>query len=87
MGSGTDRTAADWFAAQARWHLLGHQGCVYCGGRHCVFRIERDGRVEYYCSTCDFSVARDQQTGQHVMVPGAHNEVPDLILNVEFMAN
>jgi hypothetical protein len=86
MGNGVDRTAADWFAAEARWHLEGHQGCVYCGGRHCVFRTEQHGRIEYYCSTCDFAVSHNEHTGQHIMVPGAHNEVPDIILNVESMA-
>jgi hypothetical protein len=87
MGNGAERTAADWFAAAARWHLQGHQGCVFCGGRHCVFRTERDGHVEYYCSTCDFCVSYDRHTGRHAMVPGAHNEVPDLILDVEFLAH
>ena len=86
MTNGAGRTAAEWFTAAARWHLEGHQGCVFCGGRHCVFRSEKHGRVEYYCSTCDCSASFDPRTGQYVFLPGEHNEVPDLILNVEIMS-
>jgi hypothetical protein len=86
MTNGAGRTAAEWFTAAARWHLEGHQGCVFCGGRHCVFRSEKQGRVEYYCSTCDCSASFDPRTGQYVFLPGEHNEVPDLILNVEIMS-
>jgi hypothetical protein len=86
MAHRAERTAAEWFVAAARWHVEGHQGCIYCGGRHCVFRSEGQGRVEYYCSACDFSACHDQRTGQYVAVPGEHNEVPDLVLNAEMMS-
>jgi hypothetical protein len=87
MANVAGRTAVDWFTAAARWHLEGHQGCAFCGGKHCVYRTEERGRVEYYCSTCDFSVSHDPRTGQYAAIPGTHNEVPDIILNVEMMSS
>jgi hypothetical protein len=53
------RTPDEWFAEAVRWYLEGHQGCPSCRQSHCVFRSRWGTRVEYYCTTCDFSVAQD----------------------------
>jgi hypothetical protein len=87
MAHRAERTAAEWFAAAARCHVEGHQGCIYCGGKHCVFRNVQYGRVEYYCSNCDFSACHDRRTGQYLALPGEHNEVPDIVLDVEVMSH
>src|SRR5712672_1455180 len=60
-----EKTPAEWFAAADQWYLEGHQGCVNCGGCHCVFRSESETHVEFYCYTCDFSVCRQMSTGRH----------------------
>lgn len=70
MGQGKERTAAQWYEEAARWYVEGHQACPACGGRHCVFRSERGGRVEYLCSECDFAACRDRKTGLHYHSPG-----------------
>jgi hypothetical protein len=78
-----EHSAQEWFAAAAQWHVEGHQGCIYCGGRHCVFRSEQHGRVEYYCSACDFSACHDERTGQYLAVAGDYQDRPSLVLDVE----
>jgi hypothetical protein len=70
MGLNAERTAVEWFVDAARWYVEGHQGCVSCGGQHCVFRSEWGERVEYYCSACDFSVCHDGQTGHYFAAAG-----------------
>ncbi len=60
-----DRTPREWFEAAERCRLQEHQGCPCCGGRHCVFRSEWGGRVEYYCTACDFSASHDPHTGRY----------------------
>lgn len=56
---------AEWFAKAAQCYIDGHQACVACGGRHCVFRTETADLVEFYCYSCDFSVCNDRRTGRH----------------------
>ncbi len=53
------RTADEWFAEALRWYSEEHQGCPCCQVRHCVFRSQWGARVEFYCTSCDFSTARD----------------------------
>jgi hypothetical protein len=53
------RTADEWFAEALHWYVEGHQGCPCCQTQHCVFRSQWGARVEFYCTTCDFSAARD----------------------------
>lgn len=70
MGLNAERTAVEWFVDAARWYVEGHQGCVSCGGQHCVFRSEWGARVEFYCSACDFSVCHDGETGHYFAAAG-----------------
>jgi hypothetical protein len=65
MDPATQRTPAEWFAAAELWYLEGHQGCINCGDRHCVFRSETEALIEFYCYSCDFSVCRQLATGRH----------------------
>jgi hypothetical protein len=66
MGSSVERlpgrTAEEWFNDAVRWYLEGHQGCPCCQAHHCVFRSVWGLRIEYHCTACDFSVARDGQS-------------------------
>jgi hypothetical protein len=55
------RTSDEWFADALRWYTEEHQGCPCCQGRHCVFRAQWGTRIEFYCTACDFSAARDSQ--------------------------
>ena len=70
MGSRAERSPAEWYAEAARWYIEGHQGCPYCGGRHCVLRSDRGRRIEYICSVCEFSACRDRESGQHYAAEG-----------------
>jgi glutathionyl-hydroquinone reductase len=65
-----DRPPAAWFAEAARWYIDAHQGCPWCHDRQCVFRLERGSRIEYYCSTCDFSACFDGDSGRHYFAAG-----------------
>jgi hypothetical protein len=58
------RTADEWFADVLRWFDEEHQGCPCCKHRHCVFRAKWGTRVEFYCTACDFSAARDSQSNR-----------------------
>ena len=58
------RTADEWFADVLRWYTQEHQGCPCCRGRHCVFRATWGTRVEFHCTACDFSAARDSATNR-----------------------
>jgi hypothetical protein len=80
MGLNAERTAVEWFEDAARWYIEGHQGCVSCGGQHCVFRSEWGARVEYYCSACDFSVCHDRQTGRYFAAAGDGPPERDFLL-------
>ena len=62
MGLIAEHAPVKWFEEAARCYVEGHQACPWCGERHCVFRSEWGGRVEYHCSACDFSARRDEQT-------------------------
>ena len=80
MGLNAERTAVEWFVDAARWYVEGHQGCVSCGGQHCVFRSEWGARVEFYCSACDFSVGHDIRTGRYFAVAGQPEPLPETLL-------
>jgi hypothetical protein len=69
----TAQSPAEWFAEAMRWYVEAHQGCPCCGSQHCVFRSEWGPRVEYYCSSCDFSACQDRQTGHCYAALGAEN--------------
>ena len=66
-----DRPAAEWFAEAEQCYFVGHQACAWCGGRHCVFRRERDARLEYSCMGCDFTIYRDCHTGHVQLFAGS----------------
>ncbi len=70
MNSSLKRTPNDWYQRAATWYVEGHQGCVSCGGQHCVFRSEWLQRIEYYCSVCDFSTCLDLRTGHYYATAG-----------------
>jgi len=80
MGLNAERTAVEWFEDAARWYVEGHQGCASCGTRHCVFRSEWGPRVEYHCSSCDFSVGHDRETGRSFAVEGRDEPLPETLL-------
>lgn len=61
----TPKTPAEWFDAAELWYLEGHQGCINCGDRHCVFHTETEQVAEFYCYSCDFSVCQSKATGKH----------------------
>ena len=64
MGHARKRTPAEWFDAAEQWYLEGHQGCVNCGDRHCVFRTQTERLIEFYCYSCDFFVCRQLDSGR-----------------------
>jgi hypothetical protein len=57
-----ESTPAQWYERAVRCHVEEHQGCPWCGGRHCVFRSPRGERVEYTCTECDFFACHNHQT-------------------------
>jgi hypothetical protein len=73
---------AHWFADAERCYRDEHQGCPCCCGRHCVFRSEWGGRVEYYCTACDFSACWDRPTGRCYAVAVADRGRPVAILDI-----
>jgi hypothetical protein len=81
MRSDGDRTPREWFEAAERWRLQQHQGCPCCGGRHCVFRSEWSGRVEFYCTACDFSASHDPRTGRYFVAAADGRERPSDVLD------
>ena len=83
MGLNAERTAVEWFEDAARWYVEGHQGCVRCGGQHCVFRSEWGARVEYHCSACDFSVCFDGDTERYFAAEGDGPPERDPLLGVD----
>jgi hypothetical protein len=54
MRATPEQSAAAWFEKAVRCYVDAHQGCPWCGGRHCVFRSQRPDREQYACSECDF---------------------------------
>jgi hypothetical protein len=66
----SNRAPQDWFERAMRWYVEGHQGCVCCGARHCVFRSDWSGRIEYYCSVCDFSTCYDLRMNRYYATIG-----------------
>jgi hypothetical protein len=78
-----NRTPSEWFRSAKEWYVEGHQGCVCCGGQHCVFRTEWYQRVEYYCSVCDFSACHDLRKGQYYAAVGDGHGLLGLVLEPE----
>jgi len=66
----TNSSASDWFQAAVRWYHEEHQACPRCKDRHCVFRSRWGARLEYHCTICDFSAARDEATGEAAVILG-----------------
>ena len=64
------RTAADWYQAQERAYAEQHQGCAYCGGTHCVRRVQGSVKKIYNCQRCDFQVSFEIPTRHYHMVRG-----------------
>jgi hypothetical protein len=64
------RSADEWFAEAARCYVEGHQACPCRGVKHCVFRTERNQRVEFYCSTCEFSACHEPTTRRYYAATG-----------------
>ncbi len=76
-----DLTPGEWFEAAEHFQLHEHQGCPCCLNRHCVFRSEWDGRVEYYCTACDFSASHDPRTGRCFSTAASGRERPPMVLD------
>jgi hypothetical protein len=74
-------TPREWFEAAEQWRLQEHQGCPCCRGRHCVFRSEWDGRIEFYCTACDFSASHDPRTDRYFTTAAAGREQPPRVLD------
>jgi hypothetical protein len=77
------RTSDEWFAEAVRWYLEGHQGCPRCQCSHCVFRSQWGMRVEYYCTACDFSAARDAASQRCTATGGEGLPAPGVLLGCE----
>jgi hypothetical protein len=77
-----EQSPRQWFEDAERWYRDEHQGCPCCRARHCVFRSEWGGRVEYYCTSCDFSACHDRPTGRWFAVAGADRGQPVAILGI-----
>ena len=69
-----EQTPKQWFQEAARYYVEGHQGCVWCGGANCVYRSQRGGRLEYYCSECDFFACFDAQADRYFVTTGHPNQ-------------
>jgi hypothetical protein len=83
MNEAPNRTPSDWFQRAAAWYVEGHQACVSCGARHCVFRSVLCQRIEYYCSVCDFSACHDLRTGHYYATPGDGHGLLGVVLETE----
>ena len=66
----TEWTPVQWFEEAERSYLEKHQGCAWCGGANRVYRTQRPGRLEFYCSHCDFFACRDEANGRIHVMPG-----------------
>ena len=60
-----NQSPLEWFQQSAKWYVEHHQGCVHCGGSHCVFYSDWCQRIEYYCAACDFLTCHDLQTDRY----------------------
>ena len=76
-----DLTPLEWYKAAEHCHVQEHQGCPCCRGQHCVFRSEWGGRVEYYCTACDFSASHDPHTGRYFITAADGREQPTTVLD------
>jgi hypothetical protein len=65
-----DRSPAEWYREAARSYVTAHQACAVCEARHCVFRSEVGGRVEYSCAACGFSVCHENRTSAYIAAAG-----------------
>jgi hypothetical protein len=81
MNHAIERSAADWLLAAMDCYVVEHQGCPYCHERHCVFRSLWAKRIDFYCSTCEFAVCLDGQTGTCHATPGNKNAVVAFVLD------
>jgi hypothetical protein len=77
------RSATEWFQAAEKSYSGDHQGCPSCRKPHCVFRSQWGTRVEYYCTSCDFSTARDGATGEALYSPGSK---PEFTLSLDLLS-
>jgi Zn finger protein HypA/HybF involved in hydrogenase expression len=64
------RTAQEWFQEAARCYIEGHQACVWCGECHSVYKSAQGNRMEYYCSSCEFSAGHDRASDRYFSAPG-----------------
>ena len=74
-------SAEDWFRAAMECHVAEHQGCPCCHEQHCVFRSTWGKRIEFYCSSCEFSACRDDQTGTYYATPGQKDTAVAFVLD------
>ncbi len=65
-----DRSPAEWYREAARRYMVAHQACAACDARHCVFRSDGGGRVEYSCAACGFSVCHEKRSSSYVAATG-----------------
>jgi hypothetical protein len=65
-----DRSPAEWYREAVRRYVTEHQACAACDARHCVFRSEGGGRVEYSCAACGFSVCHENRTSSYIAASG-----------------
>jgi hypothetical protein len=74
-------TAEDWFRAAMECHVVEHQGCPCCHEQHCVFRSSWGKRLEFYCSSCEFSACLDDRTGYYHATPGQKDAISASVLD------
>jgi hypothetical protein len=70
MQAAVEQNAASWFEKAARSYVESHQGCPWCGGRHCVFRSQKPEREQYSCYQCDFFACRVHHEDHYLVTPG-----------------
>jgi hypothetical protein len=70
MQAAVEQSAASWFERAARSYVEHHQGCPWCGGRHCVFRSLRPEREQYSCYQCDFFTCHVHHEDLYLVTPG-----------------
>ena len=62
--------ANEWYREASQAYVEGHQGCVWCGGSHRVYRNERGTCIEYFCANCEFYAIHDRQQDRYYAAPG-----------------
>ena len=70
MWDGAEQIAAAWFEKAATCYVDRHQGCPWCGNRHCVFRTRRPDREQFSCSECDFFTCHTFHDDAYFVTPG-----------------